>query len=80
MPTQNVQRVLAAIAPAKGQSPIAKVKRDRIVLTASLQASVKKRMHQIFSLEADGLHDQEACWRQICVCVCFWPLVMNGLL
>jgi hypothetical protein len=50
MPTQNAQQVLAAIAPAKGRSPIAKIKRDRIVLKASLQASVKKRKHQIFSL------------------------------
>ncbi len=61
MPTQNAQQVLAAIAPAKGWSPIAKVKRDPIVLKASLQASVKKRKYQIFSLEADGLRDEEAC-------------------
>ncbi len=45
-------------------APFAKVKRDRIVLKASLQASVKKRKHQIFSLEADGLRDEEACWCQ----------------
>ncbi len=57
--------MLAAIAPDKGWSPITKVKRDRIVLKASLQASVKKRKHQIFLLEADRLHDEEACWRQI---------------
>jgi hypothetical protein len=57
MPTQNAQQVLTAIAPAKGWSSITKVKRDRIVLKASLQASVKKRNHQIFSLEANGLRD-----------------------
>ncbi len=40
------------------------MKRDRIVLKASPEASVKKRKQQIFDLEAEaeGLRDEERSW------------------
>ncbi len=53
------------IAPAKACSPLTKVKRDCIVLMASLVASVKKRKHQIFELKAEGLQDVETSWSHI---------------
>ena len=41
--TANAQQITAAIVPAKARSPLSKVKRDRIVLRASLDSSAKKR-------------------------------------
>lgn len=46
-------------------SPITTVKRGHVILKASLQASIKKRKHQIFSLKVDGLCHDEASWHQI---------------
>jgi hypothetical protein len=40
---ENARQVRAAITPAKARSPLSKVKRDRIVLRASLESSAKKR-------------------------------------
>ncbi len=65
MQDQNAQQVRAAIAPAKACSPLTKVKRDRVVLKASLAASVKKHEHQIFELEAKGLRDEGTSWSHI---------------